>query len=100
MHSTPTWQSARGRHHLYQYDERLAGLANAVHYEGLEFRVGNGKATQSICPPSVVDGVRREWVVSLDQCEPARLPEPIIQALLTLPPAAKRTPSKGACGHP
>jgi hypothetical protein len=88
---TPSWQSTRGRHYLYQYDERLVGLANAVHYEGLEFRLGNGKATQSICPPSVVDGVQREWIVSLDQCEAARLPEPIIQALLSLPPAAKRT---------
>ena len=88
---TPSWQSTRGRHYLYQYDERLAGLANAVHYEGLEFRVGNGKATQSICPPSAVDGVHREWIVSLNQCEAARLPEPILQALLTLPPAAKRS---------
>lgn len=91
---TPSWQSTRGRHYLYQYDERLAGLANAVKVEalgGLEFRLGNGKATQSITPPSVVDGVRREWIVSPDQCPPARLPEEIIQTLLTLPPAAKRT---------
>jgi hypothetical protein len=90
---TPSWQSTRGKHYLYQYDERLTNLANALHVDslgGLEFRLGNGKATQSIAPPSIVDGVRREWIVSTEQCTPARLPEEIIQTLLTLPPAAKR----------
>ncbi len=88
---TPSWQSTRGRHYLYQHDERLANLPGVVKCEGIEFRLGNGKATQSIIPPSVVDGVERKWIVSLEQCQPARLPEPIIEALLALPPAAKRT---------
>lgn len=91
---TPSWKSTRGKHYLYQHDERLTKLANAVHVEslgGLEFRLGNGKATHSIAPPSVVGGVRREWIISFQQCSPARLPDEIIQTLLTLPPAAKRT---------
>lgn len=87
---TPSWKSKRGKHYLFQHDERLANLPGVVHYENIEFRLGNDKATQSIIPPSVVDGVEREWIVSLEQCEPAKLPEEIIESLLTLPPAAKQ----------
>ncbi len=92
----PSWASKRGKHHLYKYDERLADLPNAVHYEGVEFRLGNGKATHSLCPPSEADGFRREWLVRLDQCPAPRLPEEIIQALLTLPPATKRAKKPAA----
>jgi hypothetical protein len=85
----PGWQSTRGRHYLYRYDERLAPLPAVVKYDGIEFRLGNLKAAQSICPPSTVDGVRRQWTVSPDQCPPPPLPEDIIEALLALPRAAK-----------
>lgn len=88
---TPSWQSSRGRHYLYRYDDRLVNLPGVVKYEGVEFRLGNGRSIQSIVPPSIVDGVQRQWVVSLEQCEPAGLPENIIGALLTLPATAKRT---------
>ena len=37
---TPSWQSTRGRHYLYQYDERLANLPGVVKHEGMEFRLG------------------------------------------------------------
>ena len=88
---TPSWRAKRGIHHLYQYDERLANLPGVVKYEGIEFRLGNGKATHSIVPPSIVDGVQRQWIVSPEQCQPAKLPDPIVETLLVLPPAAKQT---------
>jgi hypothetical protein len=91
---TPAWASKRGSHHLHEYDPRLADLPGVVKYQGLEFRLGNGKATQSIIPPSVVDGVKREWTLSPKDCPPAKLPEAVIQILLTLPPAAKGNPRK------
>ena len=85
---TPAWQSTRGVHHLFQWDERLAGLGAKVEYQTIEFRLGaDGKATQSICPPSVVDGVKREWIVRPDECDVATLPEPIIEALRAFPRA-------------
>ncbi|HUT09845.1 MAG TPA: bifunctional DNA primase/polymerase [Thermoguttaceae bacterium] len=85
---TPSWQSARGIHHLFQWDERLAGLGSKVDYQAVEFRLGaDEKATQSICPPSVVDGVKREWRVRPDECKPAPLPELVIKGLCALPRA-------------
>lgn len=82
---TPSWKSKRGSHNLFQYDERLAQLGTGVikFESGLEFRIGNDGQTQSIVPPSIVDGVRREWVVSLDECDPAPLPEHVFELLLS-----------------
>ena len=88
---TPNWQSTRGKHYLFKYDARLANLPAVVKTaDGLEFRLGNGKAAQSICPPSTVDGVKREWILSPKDVELAPLPEAVIQELLALPPAAKQ----------
>ena len=92
--STPSWGSKRGRHYLYRFDPRLESLPGVVKYQEVEFRLGNGKAAQSIIPPSTVDSVRREWIVSPKDCEPAKLPEAVIQALLALPPAAKHRARK------
>jgi len=88
---TPCWSSKRGVHHLFRYDVRLAEIDSATKKlpTGLEFRLGNGKQAQSIIPPSIVDGVRREWVTSMDECEPAALPEHVIEFLLALPKEAK-----------
>jgi hypothetical protein len=86
---TPSWKSKRGRHNLFAGDARLASLPAVVKYRGVEFRLGNGKACQSVIPPSTVDGVKREWILSPKDCPPANLPESVIQALLTLPPVAK-----------
>jgi hypothetical protein len=84
---TPSWSSKRGCHYLYRYDDRLADIPSAVVKlpSGLEFRIGNEKQIQSIIPPSVVDGVPREWVVTMADCELALLPEPVVQLLLSLP---------------
>lgn len=87
---TPSWRSTRGCHYLYRYDSRLAVLPGAVKLaSGLEFRLGNGKQIQSIIPPSVVDGVKREWIVPMG--EPAELPVHVIQLLLEQPQAATET---------
>jgi hypothetical protein len=53
-----------------------------VKYRGIEFRLGNGKACQSIIPPSAVDGVAREWTYDLADHEPQSLPDSVIEAIL------------------
>jgi len=88
---TPHWQAKRGQHHIFQFDSRLSELPNVIHYCGVEFRLGVDGQTQSICPPSVVDGVKREWLVSPEQCPFAPLPESVMQGLLTTPKATKKT---------
>lgn len=56
--NTPTFQSARGRHYLFRWREGLPKTA-VFKLHSLEFRTGNGAASQSVFPPS--NG--REWVV-------------------------------------
>lgn len=85
---TPAWSSTRGHHYLFRYDGRMASKPNKIMFRGIEFRIGCGKATQSICPPSIVDGVKREWIRSLDDFEPQSLPEEVIEALLATAPEA------------
>jgi len=85
---TPCWQSLRGRHYLFQYDPRLADLPSVVKWQGIEFRLGT-KSSQSIIPPSIVDGVQRQWIISLQQYAPLALPVSIIQELLALPKQQK-----------
>ena len=93
---TPGWESKRGFHHLYAWNDRLRALAGVLKHQGLEFRLGTGDAHQSVIPPSVVDGVKREWTLSPKDCDPAPLPEAVIQLLLTLPPPPKKSKSKTA----
>lgn len=80
---TPTWRARRGTHHLFCYPAELAeSIGKAVFtLDGLpEIRLGTGGlGAQSVLPPSETDGVRREWIVSLDDCEPAALPDAVIQ---------------------
>jgi hypothetical protein len=90
---TPNYVAKRGGHFLFRWDDRLKNLTGAPKYKGLEFRLGTGDAHQSVAPPSIVDGVKREWVLSPKDCEFAPLPESVIQILLTLPPAPKRCKS-------
>ena len=78
----PAWISTRGTHNLFAYDPRLASLPAVVKLRGIEFRLGNGKAAQSIIPPSIVDGVQRTWIRSLDDYPPLPLPEHVIELLL------------------
>lgn len=87
---SPTWVSLRGKHQLFKYDPRLAELPSTVKLpSGLEFRVGNDGQTQSVCPPSTVDGVKREWIIPLEECDPPALPEHVIELLLSLPKDSK-----------
>ncbi len=81
---TPAWRSKRGTHHLYKWDERLMAVLAVVKIDGIEYRLGGSAAAQSICPPSVVEGVKREWLSGLSpaECELAVLPESIIELLL------------------
>lgn len=69
--ATLSFSSARGRHLLFQYDERFGALTNAFkspEYPDLEFRLGGGAAAQTVIPPSSVDGIERKW---LTNCEVA-----------------------------
>lgn len=79
----PAWQSARGIHRLYLWDDRFAGLgAKFDHpdFPGLEFRIGD-EAAQSVIPPSKVDGFQRVWI---NECEPAKLPDAVIEKIVAL----------------
>ena len=90
---TPSWRAKKGAHSLFRYDARLADLPAVVVMFGIEFRLGNGKAAQSICPPSIVDGVRREWIVKPEDCPLAALPETVVALLLQQPKRKPRLPA-------
>lgn len=85
----PGWKSTRGDHLLFQFDTRLSQLKNVVKLNGIEFRLGTDGQTQSVCPPSVVDGVKREWIRNLDEFPPPLLPDEVIKALLEVGIEAK-----------
>jgi hypothetical protein len=81
---TMGWSSAKGPHHLFQYDERLARHGNNVlmfpDLPGLELRIGGVDGPlQSNCPPTIgTDGKPREW----NGCESvARLPDAVFRFL-------------------
>jgi hypothetical protein len=86
------WQSAKGRHHLFQYDARFDGLPAVLHMLGIEFRLGT-KGAHSLCPPSIADGVHREWIVKPEDCPLADLPEAVINLVLAHPKAKPRPPA-------
>ncbi len=81
---TPTFKSSRGPHRLFRWDERLEALGRAiVHYGALEIRLGaGGKAAHSLIPPSTVNGIARFWTITLDDCDPAPLPDKVIQRII------------------
>jgi putative DNA primase/helicase len=89
--TTPTFKSTRGKHRLFAWHDRLAETRKGIiSFKGsngakLGIRIGaDGKGAQSIIPPSP----GREWLVSLDDCDPAPLPDVVIERLL----AAARKP--------
>ncbi len=102
---TPTYRSTRGKHRLYRSDERLRGIGRAVvnftNGDGVKLgiRIGaNGMAAQSIIPPSP----GREWEVSWDDCEPAALPDVVIDRILAAAnpkPAATKASTASTNGH-
>lgn len=80
----PTWMSPRSPHRLFRWHPDLAAIGKAsVDIGPLEIRLGaNGKGAQSLLPPSVTDGFKRKWQVSLDECDPPALPDRVVQRLL------------------
>jgi hypothetical protein len=81
---TPMFKSRRGHHRLFAWDPRLERIGKAVaKFEGLEIRIGaGGKGLHSLFPPSVTDGVAREWVVRLEECSLAPLPDAVLQRII------------------
>lgn len=79
MPPTPTWQSERGKHRLFGRPKGLPEKAK-VELDGVEFRIANGVSALSVVPPSG----GRTWLpgLSLDDVEPAELPESIVARLL------------------
>ena len=75
---------AHGGQWVFAWDDRYDLIGKAVvHWKEVEVRLGaGGNAAQSLIPPSVTDGVTREWINPLGK--PPPLPEEAIQKLLAL----------------
>ena len=84
--ATPTFKSRRGLHRIFQFDPALAECKSSTpKLSGVEFRLGcNGKATQSLLPPSTTDGHTREWLSGLSPADLplAPLPPEVIEKLV------------------
>ena len=80
----PTFSSSRGYHRIAKYSKRLESVGKAsVKFGDLEVRIGaNGKAVQSLFPPSKTDGFTRAWKVSLEDCDAPKLPKKVIDRLI------------------
>lgn len=73
----PTWQSARGRHRVFAWDDRLSVLPAVIKLTNdLEVRIGHDRA-QSVLPPA---GGRR-WLVHPSDCDPPPLPQGLWEAI-------------------
>jgi hypothetical protein len=64
--TTMGWNSSRGEHWLFRWDDRLGRSSSAVIHladGAIEFRLGSGgKQIGAVCPPSPgADGRRRSW---------------------------------------
>ena len=83
---TAMWRSARGPHRLFQWHEELGRIRkSSVTIGPLEIRLGgNGRAAQSLLPPSITDGWGRRWVVSLEECSPVPLPPAVLRRILDM----------------
>ena len=77
--TTPTFQSTRGKHRLFNWTDDLPEPNKAVFKIGqLEFRTGNGdKAAQTVFPPS--NG--RTWIVSPDDAAVAVISAEVIDRI-------------------
>jgi hypothetical protein len=84
MPVAPTFSSTRGKHRLFAPDKRLAALKKSViKFNGLEFRIGaNGKATQTLLPPSITDQMTRSWLIDHKECDPPRLPAEFVRRII------------------
>jgi hypothetical protein len=82
----PTFHSRRSPHRIVRSDPDLNVIDKAtIHYGPLEIKLGaNGKAAHSPWPPSIANGVRREWLDGLIyfECDPPALSKGTRQRLL------------------
>jgi hypothetical protein len=81
---TPMFQSSRGKHRLFAWNDELELIGKATaHFGELELKVGAaGRGSQSLLPPSKTSDFCRKWLVSLDDCKPAALPDKAIKRIL------------------
>jgi hypothetical protein len=81
--STAGWMSARGRHRLFLWDDRLKPIFDneiaVVEYGRLEIRLGAGKGAQSAIPPTIHQSGERSW---FDETVVASLNDAAISNLL------------------
>jgi hypothetical protein len=92
---TPTFLSESGPHRLFRWNERLQELERPVlRFGSLYVRLGGGgMANYVILPPSTVNDYRREWVLTLDDCDGmfAELPDDVVDRLIeTRKPCSRR----------
>jgi putative DNA primase/helicase len=97
--ATAAWESARGRHRLFLWDDRLEVIGKAKielpELPGLEIRLGCGGRSQSAAPPSVgTNGRPRVWT---GPATVAALPDHVVRRLIEL---AARRPSGSSNGKP
>jgi hypothetical protein len=97
---TPCFKSQKGEHYIFKAHLRLVELGKGViNVKDLGIRIGAaGKQAQSIIPPSRNDdGTIRQWTISFDECEPASLPEIVVDRILNLlmtPPKKPTSPRR------
>lgn len=80
---TPTYTSGRGPHRLFKWQEGLPRSA-VKKVMGIEVRLGNGSAGQSVIPPSKhVSGAKYSWIdgLSPEDVDVAPLPEKLFRLL-------------------
>jgi len=88
---TPCWGAKRGTHNIFRSDldwrlcPRWSRLPTVWNSDWATARLRNLSVRRS-----TVDGVKREWILSPKDVDPAPLPEAVINELLALPPAAQR----------
>jgi hypothetical protein len=84
---TPTYKSKKGYHRYFLRPAGCPDKAKLV-VNGIEFRgLSTTRAAQSLVPPSVTDGFKREWVHRLGDVEVAEMPAPLVALLMTDPKA-------------
>jgi hypothetical protein len=89
---TPTFQSTRGKHRLFQWSSDLPrpALDKAKWMAGsIEVRAGGGaKAAQTVFPPSG----ERKWIIDPADIPAAELPEIVLARLLVIAAKSERKP--------
>jgi len=75
---TPCYQSARGKHFLFQWTNSLPQGSIKIVVDGLEIRLGNGSlGCQSVFPPSG----NRTWINDPDDTPLAEIPQSVVDRI-------------------